>query len=273
MRFYITFFITIFCARFAFSQSPVNQRNQKGKIYAYWGWSNEWYTKSNITFTGKDYHFTLEKTVAKDRQSPFDFDTYFNPGNVTIPQYNFRLGYFISDKWNISIGIDHMKYVMQQNQTVKVTGEIANSYTPYNGVYNHTDIALTPDFLKFEHTDGLNYLNSEMRYFSSLATWNKVQIHYLAGAGIGALVPRTNTTLLNKERYDEFHLAGYGIGAVAGLNITFYKYFFIQTELKSGFINMPDIRTTKFIEDKAKQHFYFMQHNFVLGAIFPIYKK
>ena len=28
---------------------------------------------------------------------------------MTIPQYNFRLGYYLNDHWNVSLGIDHMK--------------------------------------------------------------------------------------------------------------------------------------------------------------------
>lgn len=55
-----------------------------------------------------------------------------------------------------------MKYVMQQNQTVKVDGHIANSGTPFDGVYIDDDVVLTDDFVTFEHTDGLNYIFLEI---------------------------------------------------------------------------------------------------------------
>jgi hypothetical protein len=31
---------------------------------------------------------------------------------MTIPQTNFRMGYFISDHYSLAIGVDHMKYVL-----------------------------------------------------------------------------------------------------------------------------------------------------------------
>lgn len=81
-------------------------------------------------------------------------------------------------------------------------------------------------------------------------------------------MPKTNTTLLNNERYDEFHLSGYGINATVGINVSFFNYFFVQTELKGGYINMPDIRTTQSPLDNASQDFFFAQLNIVFGVSF-----
>jgi len=38
------------------------------------------------------------------------------------------------------------------------------------------------------------------------------------------------------------------------------------SELKGGFIHMPDIRTTLIPIDKASQHFFFSQANIVFGV-------
>jgi hypothetical protein len=51
------------------------------------------------------------------------------------------------------------------------------------------------------------------------------------GVGVGLLYPKTNATLLGKERYDDFHVSGYGTSLKAGLNLTFFKHFYIQGEL------------------------------------------
>lgn len=243
-----------------------------GDFYFYWGWNWGWYGKSDISFNGPNYDFTLDKVAAKDRQSPFDAGIYFNPKWLTIPQYNFRLGYFFNDNYNFSIGIDHMKYVMQANQTVKISGNIDGTGTDYDKSYNNDDIVLEQDFLQFEHTDGLNYANIEFRRFDEIFDLDKVKINLTEGLGAGVLIPKTNTKLLNIERYDEFHLAGYGLSGVVGLNINLYRYFFIQTEFKGGFINMPDIRTTASVEDKASQHFFFTQLNVVFGATLNLKK-
>jgi len=255
---------------FAQEEPEVESEGNKGKIYFYWGWNRGGFSNSDITFSGSDYNFTLKEVVANDRPTSFDAKTYFAPGSATIPQYNFRIGYFITDNYNISFGIDHMKYIMKQDQTVKIDGEINNSGTIYDGTYSNDDIQLTEDFLQFEHTDGLNYANIAFRRFDEIYEIFKIKISLTEGLGVGILYPRTNTTLLNKERYDEFHLAGYGIDAVVGVNFSFLKYFFVQSELKGGYINMPDIRTTNSESDKASQDFFFSQIMVVFGASISI---
>ncbi len=239
----------------------------------YWGWNRDSYTTSDIRFKGTNYDFTLSDVIAKDRQSKFDPRLYFSPTRLTIPQYNFRIGYFIKDKYQLSIGADHMKYVMQNWQTVKINGHITNSGTSYDNTYNNSDIVLADSFLLFEHTDGLNYENIELRRFDVLYQKKFFTLSVNEGLGIGVLVPRTNTTLLNNARYDEFHLAGFGTGIVGAVNLTFFNYFFIQSEWKGGFINMPDIRTTMHTEDRARQHFFFSQYNLVFGFNFRILSK
>ncbi len=241
--------------------------------FIYWGWNQDSYSKSNIHFTGNDYNFTLYDVKAIDRQEPFGSGVYLNPGKLTIPQYNLRIGYFFKDNYQISIGADHMKYVMSNSQTVKMNGYIHNSGTAYDGYYANADMPLDPEFLLFEHTDGLNYENIEVRRFDVIFGRKNFAIAVNEGLGAGVLVPRTNTTLLNFNRYDEFHLAGYGFDGVVGVNMTFFKYFFLQAEVKLGFIHMPDIRTTEFKADRASQAFFFAQGNAVFGANFRLWKK
>ena len=55
-----------------------------------------------------------------------------------------------------------------------------------------------------------------------------------------------------------------------GLNITIFKYFYLQGELKGGYINMPDIRTTYDPSDRASQKFFFFQRILAFGGIFRI---
>lgn len=242
----------------------------KGNFFIYWGWNRSNYTNSDIHFNGSNYDFTLSKVIAKDRQSEFDPGLYFNPATMTIPQYNLRIGYFFHDKYQVSIGTDHMKYVMLNDQTVKINGSISQTGTEYDGTYTNQDIVLAQKFLLFEHTDGLNYGNIEVRRFDELLIRKRFSISVSEGAGLGILLPRTNTTLLTNARYDEFHLAGYGFGIVGALNITFFKHFFVQSEWKGGFINMPDIRTTMNTSDRASQHFFFSQYNICFLSLIHI---
>lgn len=88
---------------FSYSQNQ-NIENRKGKITILCGWNRGWYSNSDIHFTGENYDFTLDNVIAKDRQTKFDPSIYFHPKWITIPQTNLRIGYFIKDNYEISIG-------------------------------------------------------------------------------------------------------------------------------------------------------------------------
>lgn len=248
--------------------------HNKGKIYIYWGGNRDFFTNSDIRFKGEDYGFTLNNVKAHDKPKGWHID-YINPARITIPQTNFRVGYFITDKYNISLGIDHMKYVMYNDRTVGYSGDYPDRGS-YGEAISDGNVLLTEDFLLFEHTDGLNYVNVEFSRVDDFSKYlgirdtDKIQFNLTGGIGAGILYPKTNATLMEKDRYDDFHISGYGISAKAGLNITFWKYLFIQAELKGGYINMGDIKTTLSKADKASQSFYFAETVIAIGGIFRV---
>jgi len=251
-------------------QPETNHHSRKGSWYVFWGWNWADYTNSDITFSGADYHFTLQEVHARDSPSDFSLEKYFGVKHFSIPQFNFRIGYCLSQHWDISIGMDHMKYVVIQNQQAQIDGYIDHQESQYNGEYHQDEITLTEDFLQFEHTDGLNYENVEVRYSNLLFDLDKITFNYTAGLGIGMMLPKTNTVLLDMPRHDDYHLSGYGVGGIIGINVLFFEHFFVQAEMKTGLINMPDIRTTFESSDHAHQQFMFLQRNVVFGAIFHI---
>ena len=277
-KFSVVFFI-LFLLNFSIvAKNKIQHKTFKKEVSISWGWNRGQFTQSNLHLKGTNYDFTLNQIVAKDRQSPFGFDPYFKLNRITIPQYDFRVGYFFKDNWQLSFGFDHMKYVMQQDQIVSINGNISTTDSTYNGTYSGSNIQLKSDFLTFEHTDGLNYLNLELRRKEQLFNFKKInqskyldiEMNAIAGIGAGLMYPKTNTHLLNYNRYDEFHIAGFGLAPVVALNFTFYQFFFIQGEFKAGYINMPDIRTTEFKTDKASQHFMFLQENISFGFRYKI---
>lgn len=208
--------------------------HNKGKFFITWGGNRETYSKSDVTFRGKDYNFTLENIQAHDKPKGWHID-YINPVKMTIPQTNFRLGYFVNDHYSITIGVDHMKYVMFQDRAVNITGNYPDAGT-YGEILPNNQVLLTEDFLTYEHTDGLNYINTEFSRHDDISSvfkienTDKIQVNLTEGVGVGFLYPKTNTKLLGKERHDDFHISGYGTSLKAGLNITFFKHFYIQGE-------------------------------------------
>ena len=262
--------LLVYAQVFSQDQSLFPKNSYKGKMYVYWGWNWGWFGQSNIHYSGDGYDFNLKNVIATDRQSEFSFGKYFNPANATLPQYNFRIGYFFKDNYSVSLGTDHMKYVVTKDQTVPISGYINGSGTEYDGVYTNDDIVLRADFLQLEHTDGLNYVNADVRRFDELFDFGKVQINLTEGFGAGLLYPKTKSILLGNDQHDEFHVAGYGFSGAVALNFTFFEHFFLQSEFKVGYINMPDIRTTSSKVDKASQSFTFYQLNIVFGGTFKI---
>jgi len=269
-------FISLLINFSVFSQEQqLDKESNKGKMFIYWGWNRADFSNSDIHFTGNNYNFTLQNVTAKDRITNFSLN-YLHPTKITLPQTNLRIGYFFNHNYTISIGVDHMKYVVDSYQTVKINGEI-NAGTPFDGVYNNDDIRLTHDFLQFEHTDGLNYVNIEVKRFDDIShiigmNNKNFQLNITEGIGAGVLFPRTNSKLFDQDRWDEFHVSGWGVSAGVGLNLTFFKYFFVQSDLKYGYINMPDIRTTSSSSDKASQSFTFFEKTLVFGARFRLHK-
>jgi hypothetical protein len=281
--------LCLFATATSFAQEGVTTplrytESNKGKVYIYWGGNRGYFSNSDIRFRGDDYDFVLQSVEASDKPKGWHID-YINPTRMTIPQTNLRIGYFISDKYNVSIGVDHMKYVMDQNQTVGILGYYPGQNEAGengNGMYGEKipgqdhRVKLTDEFLKFEHTDGLNYINVELNRVDDISklfgVWDtdKVQINLTEGVGTGIVLPKTNTTLLGKERYDEFHVSGFGFSAKAGLNVTFFKHFFVQAELKGGYIDMYNVRTTSSKADKAMHNFWFAQTVVAFGGIFKL---
>lgn len=240
---------------------------KKGQMFVFWGWNRAGFTNSDIRFKGAGYDFTLENVVAHDRPSPLSLD-YINPGKVSIPQFNFRLGYFIKDNLALVIGQDHMKYVMDQDQTVGFKGNISDPV--YAAMVQNGQVNLEDEqFLTFEHTDGLNYVNLGLEKYQTLLSKEKIDVTWAYGGGAGVMFPKSNVKLFGNERSDRFHVAGFGLDLRTNINAIFWKHWMARVEGKFGYINMPDIKTTLNNKpDKASQDFVFYQINFGIGYTF-----
>lgn len=240
----------------------------KGSVMAFWGWNRAVYTKSDIHFRGDGYDFQLDDVVAHDRQSAFRWNLYFNPSKITVPQVNYRITYFPKDNFGITLGMDHMKYVMDADQTVAFNGYINDPVYASKVKNGQLDLS-DGTFLKFEHTDGLNYLNIGAQEYKHLLNKKNIDIFWSYGGGIGALVPKSNITLMGNERSDRFHLAGFGADLRTAVSVVVWRHIVAQAEGKYGYINMPDVKTTLNNKpDKAMQDFAYGQVDFGIGYTF-----
>jgi hypothetical protein len=244
------------------AQSPKKyySENKKHKFYFYWGYNRAAFLKSDIHFIGENHDITLYDVVAKDRPTPFAFKEYFAITKISIPQYDYRVGYYLTPNLGISVGLDHMKYVVKDNQIVKISGTIdSKASQKYAGVYDKKDIELTEDFLRYEHTDGLNLisLDIERLYPIGSAFKNKLRLNAQVGGGGGIVVPRTDARLFGRGANNPFHIAGWGIDAKTGLKLDLFKHFFLQTEVRTGFINLNDVLILHTESQRARQNIIF----------------
>jgi hypothetical protein len=123
-------------------------------MYIQWGYNTEWFTRSTIHFKsnvdGVPHDFTIFKARAHDRS---DIDGIVkNPIEFTIPQYNYRVGFYLNKKHTkaIEINFDHTKYIVYNNQVVHAKGTIGNDYFDKDTTFAFNQV-------HFEHTNGANF--------------------------------------------------------------------------------------------------------------------
>jgi hypothetical protein len=266
--------ILVFSSLILVNATAQNVPARKGKMFFIWGWNRAAYTKSTLQMKGADYDLTLHKLKANDRLTPISFHNYLKIDRITIPQTNMRIGYFIKNNMALVLGIDHMKYVMNQDQTAHLEGYI-NREGVYKKEFNGNQ-KLTEDFLTFEHTDGLNYINLGIEMYKTLffSRNKKTSIDFIYGGNAGLMIPKTNVRFLDYERTDRFHVSGFGVQAKTAIQATFFKKLLVRLEGSVGFIDMPNIVLHKTgIQGKGKQNFAYTQLNWEIGYQFSIGKK
>lgn len=228
----IMFFVLLFSSNAFLSIA------QKGKLfkgmYVQWGYNKEWYTNSNIRFKLSNGDiFTLKNAKAHDKPN---FDAiYKNPGDISIPQYNYRVGFYLNDKNTkaIEINFDHIKYVVTDGQTVHVKGIIDGKNVDGNSI-------LDPNtFLALEHTDGgnllhINYVEQKTLLMNKAKTRPLVNLIWKAGAGIN--IPRTDFTYRGDRLNNAFHIAGYNLSGEAGARFYISRRLFFEGTGKTGYV-------------------------------------
>lgn len=229
---------------------------KKRYIYFSWGYNRNFHSKSDATFTTNSGTFTIHDAIGKDRPSK-DIMDYISPSRIPIPQYNLRVGYELNDQWDIVAGLDHMKWVFQNQIPYEVTGEYNHTvFVPhYSGDPNlltgmtFDQVKETGDmrWLSFDHTNGYNYAHLGAIRKSNLYTSKKgsFKINTGIGAGAGLMIPQT-TVKYHQDQWwnwqgvdNKFHVAGYGAHAEAKLQLE-YKSFFIEPMARGTYIKVKN---------------------------------
>jgi hypothetical protein len=228
-------------------------------MYLQWGYNTETYSRSDIHFKmSNGNNFILHRVKAHDAT---DFDAIIKkPAEVSIPQYNYRIGFYINPQKtkSIELNFDHAKYVVTNYQKVRVTGQI-------DGVQVDADSILNPaSFLHFEHTDGANFLHinyTGQQILMQSANTNRKIITWIWKAGAGINIPRTDFSWRGDRLNNKFHIAGYNISAESGMRWYLTRHFFLEATGKAGFVNylnaLANTNTQK--GNRASHHFVYAE--------------
>lgn len=229
------------------------ERRPKGHLYISWGYNKDWYSGSDLHFKSKsndDFDFTVYNAKAHDRPN---FNRIFN-SSISIPQFIYRVGYSFARHPNmgIEIGFDHAKYIMTRNTVLHVKGKIHENYID-------KDTLVSPDFLRFEHTNGANFLM--ISYFQRRRilynTSEKSELYAVLKPGAGIVIPQSEVALFGTDQNNNYHIAGYVFGLDLDLRYEFKKHLVIETGFKGVFANYLDVLSVA--DSKANHHFFCLE--------------
>ena len=229
---------------------------KKHYVYITWGYNRGFHSKSDATFKTASGTFTIHDAVGHDRQSTELLD-YIHPERIPIPQYNLKIGYEVNENWDIVAGLDHMKWVFQNNRNYEISGDYNRTvFVPHasgdpgllTGL-NFDQVKATGDarWLSFDHTNGYNYAHLGAVYKKEL--WrsknDRFSLGVGGGAGAGLMVPQTTVKFhqdswWNWEGVDNnFHVAGYGGHADAHVRLGVGN-FFMQPSIRGTYIKIDN---------------------------------
>lgn len=228
-------FVNLFLQAFSKQDSCCAQKEKKGTFYGSWGYNLDWYSRSDIHFQNSDsdnYDFTLYNVRAKDRPGFNQIISW----EISIPQYVYRLGYYSKKReLGVEINFDHSKYVVVQDQQVRIKGQI-------HDMLLDRDTTLNTGFLKFEHTNGANFLMGNVlkrfNFYHSCNSSHRLSVVSKFGAGV--VIPKTDVTLFGNRLDNRFHIAGWIAGSEMGLRYDF-KHFFSEATMKGTYANYSNV--------------------------------
>jgi hypothetical protein len=237
---------------------------RKGQLYLSWGYNKEWYTLSNIHVRqeslGNDY--TFKNVIGKDKPGWNDKSIFKQP--VSIPQYNYRLGYWFKNNWAIEINFDHTKYQVDQQQLLHIEGKM-NFQAVDTYVINRGN-------LMWQLNNGANFFlfNIVHRIQVPKMQYKHFNVSLLMKGGIGFMVPHVENTILGNNNKPGFQFGGWDVGVEAALRFTFFKYAYLEYCNKAVYARYSNL---KIYEGQARQAFGCYEMIANIGVNFPICSK
>lgn len=234
-----------------------------GSLYFSWGYNTEWYTRSTIHVNQPSLNndYQLVNVQAHDRRG-WDEDLLHTA--LTVPQYNYRLGYFFNEKQDfaIEINFDHTKYIITEGQQARLKGKLNGEQTDRN-----IDYRAANGFYYFLN-NGANFLlfNLVKRFQIYHTDDKKFKIDLLTKAGIGPVIPHVENAFFGKDNDPHFQLGGWNMGVETALRVTGMKYVYLEFAQKVDYARYSNL---KIYEGTVKQSFGTYELILSLGINLP----
>ena len=196
------------------------------EFFVSWGYNGDSFATSDLHISqpslGND--FTLVGVRARDSKG---WTSLFSH-SLFVPQYNVRVGVFFNEKWGLEVALDHFKWIVRQDQAVRMTGTL-------NGSAVDTQVTLTPDVLRYQLNNGSNpiFFNLIRRIRLAGQHGRTGHVSFLAKAGGGFAVPHTENTVFgqpNDKGFQFFH--GWDVDAAAAVRAHILKRLYFEFEEK-----------------------------------------
>jgi hypothetical protein len=221
------------------------------------GLGSNFYSKSNLKFSGSGYDFSLDDVALWQNSPAFSMPDF---SKLLSNQYNISVGYNIRRGVNLSLGSDRLKYGIKPGQTVFLNGYVSSemdTVSNLSGQYTNELINLDSARIQFGSDVGMSFVSIELNLMKNLYRTKRRNFVVNAIYGIGAGVLHTNSTF-NFGGFEESKssLSGFGLNANVGLRFEFFKYFYLQPTLSAAFLDQIGVYTHQNAAKNNVSHFF-----------------
>jgi len=238
------------------------KKKNKGEIYFSWGYNTEWYTRSTVKISQPELnnHYQFKSISGHDHRG---WDDGLLTKALSIPQYNYRIGYFFNNKTDLGVEInfDHTKFIFS-NQMASVKGTLYGrqvdtsvNFTAANGFYYYLN-------------NGANFLlfNIVKRWHWYTNKQQNIKIDALGKAGIGPVIPHVQNKFFSEPGNEpHFQFGGWNTGVEGALRSTFYRCVYLEL---SGKLDYARYSGLKIYKGTAKHAFGTAEAILSLGGYF-----
>ncbi len=249
----------------ASGQAETKKKHKTGSVYFSWGYNQEWYTRSTVHVKqdklGNDYE--LVDVKGHDHMG-WNNKSIFRQA-LTIPQYNYRLGYYFNEKQDMAIELnfDHTKFIIA-DQILRVKGRLNGNPVDSNINFNEAN-----GFYYFLNNGANFFLFNFVKRFG-LYNKHNVAVDFLGKAGVGPVIPHVENKLFGVANEPHFQFGGWNTGIETALKVTIMQYGYLELSQKVDYARYSGLKMAA--DGTGKQSFGTYELIFSAGFTLPTTK-